>query len=85
MGRGKKVIGHASKRLAGEFRAEIARKDTNQTKVAKMSGITPSHLSNLLHGRSSITLDEAAHLAQILELDLGRLLKEIADKQSKSV
>lgn len=58
--------------------AEIARKRTTKTKLARQMGITLGTLSLKLSGKSDITFPEAIKIKQLLKVDMPieKLFKE---------
>lgn len=61
-------------RVAATIRAELARYDIPQTRVASALGLTQQAVSQKLHGRRPLTLDEIEVIAPMLGMSAAQLL-----------
>jgi len=62
-------VGATSRASAGILRAEVEDQGLSQSQVGVMLGRSQQHVSNLLSGNRSITVDELIELCDALGLD----------------
>jgi DNA-binding Xre family transcriptional regulator len=62
--------------VAGEVRAQLARRGKTKVWLAGELGISTATLHRRLAGASSFSLDEINTIAELLELPVGALLNE---------
>lgn len=65
-----------AQRTGANVRAEMARRDMNQSALAAQLGMSQSMLSNRLAGNVAFDVDELARVAGVLEVPLATLLAE---------
>jgi transcriptional regulator with XRE-family HTH domain len=64
-----------SRTLAGNIRAEIARRGVTQEELATRIGMARSSLSHRLAGRISFDVDDLSRIAEALEVEPASLLQ----------
>lgn len=65
-----------AQRTGANVRAEMARRDMNQSALAEQLGISQSMLSYRLSGKVAFDVDELARVAAVLEVPVATLLAE---------
>ena len=70
-----------SEAIAGEFRAEMARKRITGSTLAKMLGWGQQYLSRRLTGTVPLHVGEMVKIADYLEIPLERLFARVAPAQ----
>jgi len=69
------AIRTATRRVASNVRAEMARRNHTQQSLAQAVGKTQQSLSRRLSGRTSFTIDELADIAVALNVNLASLVE----------
>lgn len=56
-------------------------KGISQTELAKLIGVTQTHLSNIENGRAGLTIPNLIKLHEVLEAPISKFFEEIEGKQ----
>ena len=56
--------------IEDQFRKAILQSGMTRYRLSKLSGVTNSQLSLFVRGKRSLTLESAAKIAQVLEIEL---------------
>jgi DNA-binding Xre family transcriptional regulator len=76
-------MGHsATDQVAGNLRAELARRKISGRGLARGLGWTTSTTARLLSGEQRLTVDELAAVAAFLEVSPGSLLEATAEQSA---
>lgn len=67
-----------TERVTRNLRAEMSRAGINQTAVAAHLGLSQQAISRRMSGRTSFTVDELAHVAELLGVSVSVLFGEAA-------
>lgn len=67
-----------ARRVAGQVRAELARKNKTAAELAVVLGCTPQTVGRRLNGRVDFTVTEIMRIAEWLDLNASELLKDAA-------
>lgn len=66
--------GRLTREVAAILRARLARLDWTQTELAARSGVSQSHLSQILKGRRHIYIDQLESICEALGLDVAEVI-----------
>jgi transcriptional regulator with XRE-family HTH domain len=67
------MTSNATSRVAANIRAEVARQQIPQTRLAAALGLSQQAISRRLLGRTSLTVDELEAFASILNVEVAVL------------
>lgn len=70
------LVGPATRYLAGEFRAQQARKQLTLDQIAEASGLSRATVNRVLKGQSAIAFEAIFPMCEALGIDAGAILVE---------
>lgn len=70
-----KLVGPTTEYIAGELRAQQARRSWTLDDIVERTGVARSSVDRALKGKSALSVEVLIPLAAGMEVDLGALLK----------